>query len=41
VQFAFREGALEAQDEPVVIAGGMVDAVGVGDQRAGQRAQVE
>src|SRR6516162_6743859 len=27
VQFAFREGALEAQDEPVVIAGGMVDPV--------------
>ena len=38
VQFAFREGALEAQDEPVVIAGGMVNAVGVGDQRVGQRA---
>ncbi len=41
VQLSLAEGALEAQDEAVVIGGGVVDAVGVGDQRAGQRAQVQ
>jgi len=41
VQFCFREGPFEAQDEAVVIASRVVDAVAVGDQRIGQRAQVE
>ncbi len=41
VQFCLREGPFETQHEAVVIAGGMVDAVGVGDQRIGQRAQIQ
>jgi hypothetical protein len=41
VQFSLGEGPLEAQHEAVVIAAGMVDAVGVGDQRVGQRAQIQ
>jgi hypothetical protein len=40
VQLRLAEGALEAQDETVVIGGGVVDAVGVGDQGVGQRTQV-
>ena len=41
VQLTFGQGPLKAQDEAVVISGGVVDAIGVGDQRVGQRAQVQ
>jgi hypothetical protein len=40
MQFAFGHGPLEAQDEPVIEHGGMVDAVRVGDQGIGHPGQV-
>ena len=40
VQLSFGHGALQAEQQPVVDRGRMVDAIGVGDQRVGQRAQM-
>jgi hypothetical protein len=41
MKFSFGHRALEAEDEAVVEAGGVVDAIGVGDQGVGQGAQVQ
>src|SRR5580658_2984744 len=41
VQFGFRHGALETEHEAVVEVARVVEAIGVGDQRSGQRAEVE
>ncbi len=41
VQLGLRHRALQAEQQPVVEVGRRVHAVGVGDQRAGQRAQIK
>jgi len=41
VQFGFRHGALETEDEAVVEVARVIQAVGVGDQRSGERTEVE
>jgi len=41
VQLGLAHRALQAEHEPVVVQRGVVDAVGVGDQRVGQRAQIQ
>ena len=41
VQLGLAHRALQTEHQPVVEVGRMVDAVGVGDQRVGQRAQVQ
>ena len=41
VQLGLAHRALQAEHQPVVEIGRVVDAVGVGDQRVGQRAQIQ
>ncbi len=41
VQFGLRHGALHAQQHPIIEQPGMVDAVGVGDQRVGHPGQIQ
>ena len=41
MQFGLGHGAFHAQQHPVVEQSGMVDAVGVGDQRVGHPGQVQ
>jgi hypothetical protein len=41
VQLRLAHGALQAEHEPIVVVGWVVDAVAVGDERVGQRAQVQ
>jgi hypothetical protein len=41
VQLSFGHLPLKPQDEAVVELTGMVDAIGVGDQRVGDRAQIQ
>ena len=41
VQLGFAHGALEAEHQAVVEQGGVIDAVGVGDQGVGDAAQIE
>ena len=41
VQLSLADGALEAQQQPVVVLGRVIDAVQVAQQRPGQRAQLQ
>ena len=41
VQLGLGHGALQAEHQPVVEVGGVIEAVAVGDERVGHRAQVE
>lgn len=41
VELGLRDGPLKTEHEPVGVVGGVVDAVGVGDERLGQRTEVE
>jgi site-specific DNA recombinase len=41
VQLGFAEHPAQAQEQPVVVAAGVVDAVGISDQRANDRGEVE
>ncbi len=41
VQFGLRHGALHTQQHPIIEQPGMVDAVGVGDQRVGHPGQIQ
>ena len=41
MQLGFAHGALEPEQEAVVEEGGMIDAVGVADQRIGEAAQLD
>ena len=41
IQLGFAHGALEPEEEAIVEKGGMIDAVGVPDQRIGEAAQLD
>jgi hypothetical protein len=41
MQLGFAHGALEPEEEAIVEKGGMIDAVGVADQRIGEAAQLD
>ena len=41
MQLGFAHGALEPEQEAIVEEGGMIDAVGVSDQRIGEAAQLD
>jgi hypothetical protein len=41
MKLRFRHRALQAQQQPIVEIAGCIDAVGVSDQRRGQRAEIQ